>query len=114
MTYPGKPHPFVRGVPPQVWYMCSECFKHEAHSVHHKGGTVMTYGLVAGVKVCDDCCTEYAGPAYYTFPSDECRTSDHDGAATPHLGCTGNLCPRCAGPDLEPDRAGDPRRPVRA
>lgn len=73
----------------------------------------MTLGLQAGVKTCDDCTTEYAGPAYYTFPPSECRTSRHDGPSTPHAGCTGNLCPRCAGPDLEPDRAGDPRRPAK-
>lgn len=73
----------------------------------------MTLGRSAGAKTCDDCCQEYAGPAYYTFQEDSCRTSDHDGPAVPHLGCTGNLCPRCAGPDLEPDRADDPRRPER-
>jgi len=63
----------------------------------------MTLGVQPGVKTCDDCTEQYAGPAYYTFPTSECRTSDHDGEATPHEGCTGNLCPRCAGPDLEPD-----------
>lgn len=69
-----------------------------------------TLGRPAGMKTCDDCQEEYAGPAYYTFLPTECVTSDHDGPARAHLGCTGNLCPRCAGPDLEPDRPDDPRR----
>lgn len=73
----------------------------------------MTLGLSASTKTCDDCGDAYAGPAYYTFLESECRTSDHDGPTTQHLGCTGNLCPRCAGPDLEPDRRDDERRPTR-
>jgi len=67
-------------------------------------------GRPAGAKICDDCGKEYAGPAYYTFHPKDCKTSNHRGEALPHAGCTGNLCPRCAGPYLEPDRASDPRR----
>jgi len=67
-------------------------------------------GRPAGAKICDDCGKEYAGPAYYTFHPKDCKTSRHRGRPIPHAGCTGNLCPRCAGPYLEPDRAGDSRR----
>jgi hypothetical protein len=55
---------------------------------------------------CDDCDKTYGGAPYYTFDPDDC-TADCD----PHLDCTGNICPRCAGPYLEPDQPGDPRRP---
>lgn len=72
----------------------------------------MTLGRAAGVKTCDDCGAEYAGPAYRTFLAAECVTSNHDGPPSPHPGCTENLCPRCAG-TLEPDRADDPRSPAR-
>lgn len=51
---------------------------------------------------CDDCGKEYAAPAYYTFPIE--YAGDHE--------CTGNLCPECAGPFLEPDNSEDRRRPV--
>jgi hypothetical protein len=68
-------------------------------------------GRPAGMKECDDCMQQYPGPAYYTFHPRDCKTSNHRGEAFPHVGCTGNLCPRCAGPDLEPDRPDDPRRP---
>ena len=58
---------------------------------------------------CDDCGKTYEGRPYYTFDPKDC-TADAD----PHLGCTGNICPRCAGPDLEPDLLDDPRRPKRS
>lgn len=60
------------------------------------------------MKICDDCRKEYAGPAYYTFPPELCGGyHDH---TTPQ--CTGNICPDCAGPFLEPDEPDDVRRPI--
>ena len=56
---------------------------------------------------CDDCGKEYAGPAYYTFDSEACVS----GNDIPHVGCSGNVCPACAGPYLEPDAPDDSRRP---
>jgi hypothetical protein len=64
---------------------------------------------------CDDCGLAYAGPAYYTFDPEGCG---HDMGPTgggryiwmPHGDCTGNLCPACAGPYIEPDHENDPRR----
>lgn len=91
------------GGPLEGHLMCGECDREKERRV--------TLGRSAGPKTCDDCGQSYAGPAYYTFQEGECRTSRHDGPPTPHAGCTGNLCPRCAGPDLEPDRANDARRP---
>lgn len=76
----------------------------------------MTIGRAAGVKTCDDCEREYPGPAYYTFLESQCVVINA-GAANDqpvvHAGCTGNLCADCAGSDIEPDRADDPRRVTR-
>ncbi len=85
-----------------------------ARSDEHTDAPATPLGRSGGVKVCDDCGQEYPGPAYYTFPPYSCRTSNHDGDPIPHRGCTENLCPRCAGPYLEPDRRGDPRRPTQS
>ncbi len=74
---------------------------------------------------CDDCRQWYLGPAYYTLGT---GYADGDGVVSGVFGdgesglvhasdrsvCTGSLCPRCAGPDLEPDVSGDARRSVRA
>lgn len=95
-------HVKEEGSPLEGHLMCGECGRAKEER--------MTLGLQAGVKTCDDCTEEYAGPAYYTFLPEACVTSDRDGPPKPHAGCTGNLCPRCAGPYLEPDRAGDARR----
>lgn len=84
---------------------------------------------------CDDCRKTYPGPAYYTLgtgyywegESRESRLSEtedvelvgdpNDLFDPPRLvhksdksACTANLCPRCAGPYLEPDDPDDPRR----
>jgi len=77
---------------------------------HTMSASATSLGRPAGVKICDDCLQEYAGPGYYTFHPRYCKTTNHKGEAFAHLGCTGNLCPRCAGPYLEPDRRDDPRR----
>ena len=80
--------------------------------------------LVTLVVKCDDCRTEYAAPPYYSLGT---GYSDGDGVVAGVFGdgehglvhasdrsvCTGSLCARCAGPDLEPDVPGDVRRPTR-
>ena len=58
--------------------------------------------------ICDDCGEAYMSPMYYTFEPSDCHVDDDDG---PHKGCTGNLCPSCAGPDIDPYDLHDPRRP---
>ena len=61
--------------------------------------------------VCDDCRQPYDGPVYYTVedPADPESGGDwHDDGST----CTGSFCPDCAGPFLDPDIEGDPRRPT--
>jgi hypothetical protein len=67
------------------------------------------------METCDDCHKQYPGPAYYTFEADGCNVIEVDaitGAETPvPHDCTENMCPDCAGPYLEPDTDGDPRRP---
>ena len=89
-------------------------------------------------ETCDDCGRDYPGPVYYSFDPEACvstRTWSQMGervepyltaddiahgeiahgedALIPHDDdCTGNLCPACAGPHLEPDQPGDPRRPA--
>jgi len=79
-------------------------------------------------ETCDDCYLEYPGPVYYTFDPDACvstRDAVQEGERHPLTDnpdeeivhgddCTGNLCPSCAGPYLEPDQPGDPRRPKEA
>ena len=66
------------------------------------------------LPICDDCGVAYVGPPYYTFEPDSCdeTETDIDGRTTeiPHP-CTGNMCPSCAGPYLDPDFDDDPRRP---
>lgn len=58
---------------------------------------------VADRAVCDDCGDWYAAPAYYTFDTPDCTVENgaHD--------CSGNVCPRCCGPDMEPDNLFDVR-----
>ena len=59
---------------------------------------------------CDDCRKTYTGQPYYTFDEAGCNEVDIiDGAevAVEH-DCTGNLCPECAGPFLDPDEGNDP------
>lgn len=75
---------------------------------------------------CDDCGKAYDGPTYYTFDVERCVSSrdymqlgerieptwpaDMD---IPHGDdCTGNICPSCAGPYLDPDDPFDDRRPI--
>lgn len=65
---------------------------------------------------CDDCDKEYPGDPYYTFEADSCSVLHVDPVTgeekeVPH-DCTENMCPECAGPFLEPDTDGDPRRPA--
>jgi len=76
-------------------------------------------------ETCDDCGRDYPGPVYYTFDPDACistrdavqegerrpLTDDPDEEIVHGDDCTGNLCPSCAGPYLEPDDPDDPRRP---
>jgi len=61
---------------------------------------------------CDDCRKVYAYPDYYTFDSDGCELRIGDDPDPVAHDCTGNLCPECAGPHLEPDDPADPRRPA--
>lgn len=61
------------------------------------------------MECCDDCGGLYQAPAYYTFDEDSCRLTV-GGVDTPHP-CTGNICPQCAGPFMEPDMEHDPRKP---
>lgn len=56
---------------------------------------------------CDECGKQYEGPVYYTLDEDSHPPGDNL-AVEP---CTGNLCPSCAGPFLNPDDPDDPRRP---
>jgi hypothetical protein len=86
-------------------------------------------------QTCDDCGQDYPGPVYYSFDPEACvstREWVQEGARVeppisvgsgnvteddliPHGDdCTGNLCPACAGPHLEPDDEADPRRPKEA
>jgi hypothetical protein len=54
---------------------------------------------------CDECRTTYEPPIYYSLgDGDDSEKADHV--------CTRNLCPECAGPDLDPDDPTDPRRPT--
>jgi len=69
--------------------------------------------------VCDDCHEAYMEPAYYTFEVSACKTTEStpDGETViDHMntleGCTGNLCPDCAGPYIAPDVLPDPRDPA--
>lgn len=61
---------------------------------------------------CDDCRAVYTGLPYYTFDPADCTEQLGDDRPEPHPNCTGNICPACAGPHLNPDHEGDPRRPV--
>lgn len=61
--------------------------------------------------ICDDCREAYPGPVYYAFDPDGCGDELSDQEWEPHRGCTGNLCPPCAGPHVDPDKENDPRRP---
>lgn len=60
------------------------------------------------METCDDCRQQYDGPAFYAFDEEACEWSENE-VIVPH-DCTGNLCPECAGPHLEPDDENDPRR----
>jgi hypothetical protein len=86
--------------------------------------------------VCDDCYKPYEGPVYYTFDRARCVSTlsspdptwpDYtqmgeriepfwpDEFSVEHgSDCTGNLCPSCAGPYLDPDDPFDDRRPIEA
>jgi hypothetical protein len=75
--------------------------------VVHFGDDVVIVDI-AEFPICDDCREAYLTPAYYVFEPEGCTVDDE---GTPHEGCTGNLCPACAGPYLEPDKPDDPRRP---
>ncbi len=67
---------------------------------------------ITGAEVCDDCGQAYPGPAYYSV-GEGCELWEEtpDGATRLEHECTGNICPDCAGPFLEPDLENDPRRP---
>jgi len=65
--------------------------------------------LLAPDPICDECSQEYEGPAYYTLEEDHHPPEETTLAIEV---CTGNLCPECAGPFLEPDDPDDPRRPA--
>ncbi len=69
---------------------------------------------IAEFIICDDCRHAYLEPVYYTFEVEAC-IQDSGGYETPHAdseeGCTGNMCPECAGSYLDPDDPDDPRRP---
>lgn len=54
--------------------------------------------------ICDDCFKPYSPPVYYSFEPENCNPK--------HEGCTGNLCPNCAGPHLIPDDPDDKRKPA--
>lgn len=78
---------------------CGACRSHPFHSKPmpgcHRCASTAPFEPKPVEPLCDDCGLPYPGPAYYSF--------DDDGS--------GNLCPACAGPHLEPDTDGDPRRP---
>jgi hypothetical protein len=61
------------------------------------------------LPICDDCGEEYEGPVYYSL--DMGVTHLNSLTLAVEEGCTGNLCPECAGPFLDPDDPDDPRRP---
>lgn len=69
---------------------------------------------------CDDCERTYPGTPYYTFDPEGCEdevvTEVRQGVylreTVSHRDCTGNLCPECAGPFLEPDDPDDDRAKV--
>lgn len=70
------------------------------------------------MNTCDDCLREYPGKPYYTFEPEGCEDEmplhlgETEQVTTPHASCTGNLCPECAGPYLEPDDPDDDRAKV--
>ena len=73
-------------------------------------------GEAVGFVICDDCREAYPPPAYYTFESEGCIFQEGDDPEQKHMdteeGCTGNLCPDCAGPHVDPDYPEDEwRRP---
>lgn len=68
--------------------------------------------MSAASAICDDCRKSYVGPAYYKLDPRTCPANDPANDGLPHAGCTGNLCPDCAGPFLVPDDPNDSRRPL--
>ena len=81
--------------------------------VHTDWVGVIDLGITAEVFIiCDDCREAYLEPPYYEFDPDGCTDDEPHGDYEPHGDdCTGNVCPDCAGPYLDPDNPGDPRRP---
>jgi hypothetical protein len=93
---------------------CIEFGKNSWRGDRYEGGLRAWIRRQEPMPQCDDCRHYYDGPVYYTLGTDNvfgdgkrCLVHDDDGTS-----CTGNLCPRCAGPYLEPDAPGDERRPI--
>jgi hypothetical protein len=97
-----------------------ECTGDDCTDMEHKVGCILFMAW------CDDCGREYEWPPYYTFPEESCvstrdfmQLGERVEASWPAEDgiehgddCTGNLCPACAGPYLEPDDPSDWRRPI--
>ena len=93
------------------------------HSAYYDHGDVIVnhYGSAVSILVrrqdpvnfhiCDDCGNAYLSPRYYTFDPRDCIADDGISGEHRHEGCTGNMCPPCAGSFIEPDDENDPRRP---
>lgn len=77
----------------------------------HEPDHIVVRRRMPDTRICDECRQPYEGPSYYTYGTDARDPETWSGTHGSPRDCTDNLCPTCAGPYLEPDIPGDPRRP---